>query len=122
MNDNTEYLRVIFPGSGAEQQRYNLRSVNRLFMSEDEIVSFIFKSMNEAQVMSWTNISRDDLIAAHHTTGQSIRNAFGLWDENNQHVNLGDPSSDDFPDQMSMRIMERVWDAVCGDRIEKPDA
>jgi hypothetical protein len=127
-----ERLRVLFSGRlwltivgdahppvvlSAEQ----LSTPPRVFLSEDEIVADLLariKSSPDA-LESWLKVKQDTLIEAHHSVGRSIRNDYGLWDQRNPHVVL-DPSPNgeglidhpNYPDQMSHRIIERVWKEV----------
>jgi hypothetical protein len=93
------------------------------FLSEDEIVADMVLNArkSEENVRSWLNVTRADLITGHHTTGCFIRNHYKLWYEGNPHtvngysVNAqGIADHPNHPDQMSMRIMERVWDNLHG--------
>lgn len=89
------------------------------FPSEDQIVARIVKMARASEVAlrSW-QVKKEDLIQAHHSTGQTIRNRYGLWDEHNPHTDPLDPSGANHPDQFSMRVMERVWEELNGAPIK----
>ena len=78
------------------------------YLTEDEIVQDIIKEADD----SWTQVSKEDLLLGHFTTGRAIRNCYKLWDKENPHVVLNDVNHTNFPDQMSTRIMEKVWDKL----------
>jgi hypothetical protein len=54
---------------------------------------------------------RDDLIMFHHGWGTGIRNHYGLWRGNDRLIEsaCGKPCH---PDDASMIIIERVWEAL----------
>ena len=90
----------------------------RVFLSEDEIVADLLARIKGSPdaLESWLNVKQDSLIQAHHSVGRSIRNDYGLWDARNPHVILDAPPKNEgvidhpnYPDQMSQRIIERVW-------------
>jgi hypothetical protein len=93
----------------------------RVFLSEDEIVADLLARIktSPAALDTWLKVKQDSLIQAHHTVGRSIRNDYGLWDVRNPHVVLDAPPNNEglidhpnYPDQMSHRIIERVWKEV----------
>jgi hypothetical protein len=92
----------------------------RVFLSEDQIVADLLARIkaSPAAIDTWLKVKQESLIEAHHTVGRSIRNDYGLWDERNPHVVLDPPPNEgvidhpDYPDQMSHRIIERVWKEV----------
>jgi hypothetical protein len=54
---------------------------------------------------------KDKLVSYHHTLGRDIRNEFKLWDaEWKPDMRDGVDCSPDHPDQLSMRVIETVWD------------
>jgi len=77
-------------------------------MTFDQIVEHMLAGMDEVAKTSWKNVLRDQLIMGHHSTGRAIRNNYRLWEEN--HPAVGDKH----PDDVSMEIMEQVWDRVNG--------
>lgn len=104
-------------------QKLEHRAELRLrFMTEDEIVEDIVAEIKRAgseAVQAWKGAKFDELIRLHHSVGQNIRNQFGLWEEDNPNVKHNpEPNEhgivDDplFPDQVSQRIIERVWKVI----------
>lgn len=79
------------------------------FMDENEIVNDLIRRMSEDDVRSWRKYKKEDMILGHHSTGRSIRNEYHLWHSENPHTDGNDPNGDNHPDQMSHRIMEKVW-------------
>ena len=61
---------------------------------------------------SWLIQPEEDLILGHHGVGQNIRNYYHLWHDHNPYSRLDDPMHDLFPDQISGRIIKRVWARV----------
>ncbi|MCK5606996.1 hypothetical protein KAR91_34230 [Candidatus Pacearchaeota archaeon] len=90
------------------------------FLNEDEIVDDIISKMDTEAKKSWTDVKEEDLVMGHHTIGMAIRNDYLLWDENNPYTRPADGSDDylvennivtdyNFPDQVSQRIIEKIW-------------
>lgn len=89
----------------------NREAAERLYLTEEQIIDDIFKNMSPADRKTWLEVSkRDELIRGHSSTGRSIRNRYLLWSPNNPLVDLTDPMSHKFPEQVSQRIMEKVWE------------
>jgi hypothetical protein len=84
----------------------------RKYLTEDEIVQSLLGKMDDVSRATWRSVKRTDLIQGHHSNGRMIRNQYGLWDEGNPHVVFDPVDHVNHPDQMSMRIMEKVWDAL----------
>lgn len=56
---------------------------------------------------------KKDLISYHTTLGRSIRNEFKLWErEWVTDIREGVDYSPDHPDQLSMRVIETVWERL----------
>ena len=83
-------------------------------MSEDQIADDIFKNLSEEDRLNVMAIDdRDDMGQFHHTTGRWIRNEYKLWDRPwTPDIKNGIDFSQDHPDAISTRIMEKVWDRV----------
>lgn len=81
------------------------------FLSDDEIVADILSVLdnNPDSVDDWLSVPFDDLIQLHHSTGMHIRNYYKMWEEGNTYSNEKDAQADDFPDQRSQRVIEKVW-------------
>jgi len=87
------------------------------YMSEDQIVKHIITRAagTMAQTM-WRTIKLSELAKLHSSKGREIRNEYGLWDAENPHTvqapGPGEKGYVDhplFPDQVSFRVMQRVW-------------
>lgn len=81
------------------------------FMTEDQIVDDVYDNLTAASKDTLRATARSGLISFHFTVGMAIRNKYGLWDPSNPYVER-DEEGPNHPDQMSMRIIERVWDRV----------
>ncbi len=82
-----------------------------VYLSEDEIVARILAELSTADVVAIREVrKRSDMIQFHHTAGRHIRNKYSLWSHPN--ATPDEPDGDNHPDQMSHRILERVWDAL----------
>lgn len=59
------------------------------------------------------------LIRYHSSLGQSIRNEFGLWENDwTPEIVDGCDMSDDHPDAISMRVIREVWKRVNSKRFK----
>lgn len=84
-----------------------------MFLTEDEIVEDLFKTrLTEKDLKYISEIPMEDVIGLHFSAGMWIRNTYGLWLEENPYTNLKDARADDFPDQVSHRILEKLWKRV----------
>jgi hypothetical protein len=84
-------------------------------MTEDEIFEdILLYRLPEDQKKLLMATNEDDLIMFHHTFGQWLRNNYGLWAPDNPHVVHTDGHHDNFPDQISQRIIERLWTHLTG--------
>lgn len=58
---------------------------------------------------------KEKLVKYHTSLGRSIRNEFKLWDrEWKPDIRAGVDYSPDHPDQISMRVIEEVWNRLKG--------
>lgn len=91
------------------------RSKNRpaKYLSEDEIVSDLVNNLSDEEALLLMEIPFDRLIGLHISVGMQIRNQYKLWDRRNPYVDVDDPMGPRFPDQVSQRIIEKVWRKVC---------
>jgi hypothetical protein len=56
---------------------------------------------------------KDKLVMYHSTLGRSIRNEFKLWETHwTPDIRNGVDYSPDHPDQISMRVIEEVWERL----------
>lgn len=96
-SDSRTYLSTILPSD---------------FLTEDEIAADLVKNLTEEDVKYLGSMKKEDVIMLHHGFGTSIRNMYGLWMEENPYTVLDDAIADNFPDQMSHRIIEKMWDTL----------
>lgn len=96
-----------------EQLAFDFDRLN-MFKSEDEIFADIVSKLTPEDKATLNKTSEDDLIMFHHGYGTWIRNNYLLWDPKNPYTDKESSLGDDFPDQMSQRIIERVWSHVTG--------
>jgi hypothetical protein len=85
------------------------------YMSEDQIVKHFVAHAKTAAAM-WRNMPLREVARLHSTLGKEVRNDYGLWDAENPHTvqtpGKGENGTIDhplFPDQVSFRILQRVW-------------
>lgn len=79
-----------------------------MFLSEDQIVADFYHNMGAVERLTWRAVKKEALIFAHHDAGRRIRNKYNLWHPDNPYT-VSDPSHDNFPDQISQRVIEKVW-------------
>jgi hypothetical protein len=74
-------------------------------------VTDIVSALSEADKVTVRETKRSDLIKFHHGWGTGIRNHYGLWRGNKKLVEsaCGKPCH---PDDASMIIIEKVWEAL----------
>lgn len=82
------------------------------FFTEDEIVEQELANLDPKSRAYLMGLPKDDVIMLHHGTGTRIRNFYRLWDENNPFTDNADPMGDKFADQVSQRIIVRIWESV----------
>jgi len=83
------------------------------YLSEDEIVNDLVNNLSDEEAMLLMEIPFKNLIGLHFSVGMQIHNQYKLWDCRNPHVDAEDERSPMHPDQMSQRIIEKVWRKVC---------
>lgn len=72
-----------------------------------------FYNSPEKEKETFRNTSKDDLTMYHHSLGRMIRNEFKLWENTwEEDIRDGVDYSPDHPDQLSMTIIEKVWEEV----------
>lgn len=76
-----------------------------MLLTLPEMVDCVLNEFSQQDRTDYTALKKDELIHLHHTTGQDIRNAFGLWLEDN-------PNVPGHPDDTSMEIMELIWERL----------
>jgi len=94
-------------------RKYVSRPTQEMFLTEDEIVNDLFKTRLSKEDLNYINeIPMEDVIRLHFSTGMWIRNTYGLWLEENPYTQFNDARADDFPDQVSHRILEKLWKVI----------
>lgn len=81
------------------------------YLTIEQMAKDIFRNMSEGDRRYLGLFAdKEKLIVFHHTNGRAIRNHYKLWDENNPHTDATDGASERHPDQVSQRVIERVWE------------
>lgn len=70
-----------------------------------EMALCVIAELTDSERDDLRSLSNDELIILHHSTGQDIRNAFGLWIVLNPHVII-------HPDDTSMEVLKLAWTLV----------
>lgn len=79
----------------------------------DELAEKVINLLHEDDRQYLKETCKDDLILLHHTLGRHIRNQFGLWELKWTPVIVdGIDVSEDHPDAISMKIIERTWEIL----------
>lgn len=90
------------------------------YLSEEQIFQdILLYKLSEKQKEEFKSIEADDLIMLHHGFGMWIRNNYDLWKPENPNVVLLDSFHENFPDQISQRIIERLWCQLTGKEIKE---
>jgi hypothetical protein len=117
MSSVVDKCRNIFRHREERGDLYHPRLIE--FLTEDQIVADLLSKMNDRDRQTWRSILLENVISGHHTTGQTIRNNYQLWDAANPYTHAeAEPNADGiidhplFPDQVSTRIMQRLWGEV----------
>lgn len=84
--------------------------------SVDEMVVLVegwFHRGSATDQQKFMNTPREKLAVYHSSLGRSIRNEFKLWEtEWKPEIINGVDHSPQHPDQISMRVIENVWDKL----------
>jgi len=84
------------------------------FMSEEEIVTdMLLYQMSENAKQKLKQHRAVDLISLHRKVGRPLRRFYRLEDETNPYVVMT-PGEKNFPDEISMRVIERAWSQLTG--------
>lgn len=76
----------------------------------DEVFSWL-ETKSQENFDAFVDTKKDELFKYHHTLGRSIRNTFELWSvEWVPELKDGVDCSPFHPDQISMRVIEEVWE------------
>jgi hypothetical protein len=78
-----------------------------------QVVALLKKDTLKEIKKEFVNTPKDQLVKFHSTLGRTIRNEFKLWEiEWKPEIRNGVDYSPDHPDQLSMRVMEEVWEKL----------
>lgn len=80
------------------------------YTTVEEMAHEMFSQLEQHDMIELLRITdKRQLVRYHFTTGMYIRNHYNLW----HHPEASDdPYSPQHPDQMSQRVIERVWELV----------
>lgn len=73
-----------------------------MLLTVPEMADCVINEFTQQDREDFLALERDELIHFHHSTGQDIRNAFGLWI-------AGNPSVLCDADDTSMEVLELIW-------------
>ncbi len=96
----------------SDAQKFITTILPNEFLTEDEIALDLLNRLSIDDLTYMCNMEREAVIMMHHGFGTSIRNEYGLWYEENPYTVLDDAMADNFPDQVSHRILEKMWDTL----------
>lgn len=82
------------------------------YLEEDAIINDIIRKMSDEDQKTWKEAKESELVLWHLTTGREIRNKYHLWEADNPFTDTVIADSDNHPDQVSARIMKKVWQVV----------
>jgi len=80
------------------------------YLTEEEMVRAIISTLTDEDIGAIRSMEKKDMIQYHHGVGTFIRNKFRLWDEENPLTGKGGEIS--HPDEISMRVLNGVWEEV----------
>lgn len=85
--------------------------------TEDEIVETLLVGMDDDELIKIRRLMPEDLIMLHHSLGAYIRNTYGLWNKGwtPEVTTDGIDESEDHPDAISMRIIEKLHAKLTND-------
>ena len=88
-----------------------------MLYSFDEMVGQVENLLKKENLKNikeeFLNTPKDKLIRHHTTLGRTIRNEFKLWETSwTPDIRDGVDYSPNHPDQLSMSVMERVWEKL----------
>lgn len=82
------------------------------FLDKDEIVSDLLNRLDESTRQALKNRPRSNLILLHNNFGMDIRNAYGMWFDENPHTNNEDEQGDTHADQYSFQVIEALYEKL----------
>lgn len=94
------------------------------FMDEHEIITDIMlNQLDEQDKLDFKRITRENLPSLHQAGCQGIKNYYRMWDKNNPYTNVDDITSPNYPEEMSRRVLDKVWAKLTGNQyIERPQS
>lgn len=83
------------------------------FKEMTDVVEGWFRKESDKSKQEFLETPKEKLVKYHTSLGRSIRNEFKLWDrEWKADIRDGVDYSPDHPDQISMRVIEEVWNRL----------
>jgi len=76
-----------------------------MMLNVDEMVDCVIDEFKDDDRADFIALTKDELIQFHHSVGQDIRNAFGLWI-------AGNPNVKNNADDTSMEVLRGIWDRL----------
>ncbi len=73
-----------------------------MLLTVPEMVDCVIGEFTSQDLADFLALKKDELLHLHHSIGQDIRNAFGLWV-------TGNPNIDDCADDTSMEVIQLIW-------------
>jgi len=89
------------------ENEYELMKVLDLdmLMTIEEMAECVLDEFAQQDKDDMKSLDYSELTRYHHSVGQDIRNAFGLWIDGNPNVLI-------HPDETSMEVMEVMWEKL----------
>lgn len=78
----------------------------------EEVVNAVLVRMKPSEKVKLKITKKEDLILYHHGFGTQIRNTFELWSGNPELLKDMGYTTEDHPDDVSMKIIEAIWDKL----------
>jgi len=76
-----------------------------MLLTIDEMADCVLDEFSQQDKDDMKSLEYAELTRYHHSVGQDIRNAFGLWLD-------GNPNVLNHPDDTSMEVMETMWEKL----------
>lgn len=91
-----------------------------MYKTLNEIVDDAYSKLDADEIAFLKEYPRDQLLSVHNWYGRYLRNEYSLWAEDNPLTMLdyvsemkeGVDCCPRHPDQMSMTILERIWERI----------
>ena len=82
---------------------------DRELHSLEEAVESVKEVLTQEDIVEIKSLSKSSLIKLHSSLGRNIRNYLGLWSTNKALV-IKELGKDGHPDDLSMKIIEKIWE------------